>query len=60
MKQQAKTAPILAEYGPACSQLDFAPNTDRWRNYVLRLALKNDSSRVSTAILGDWGSGGMV
>ena len=58
MKQQAEMERMMAEYGPACSQLGFAPNTDLWRDCVLRSASKNGGSRVSTSIFGGWGSGG--
>ncbi|QOY96758.1 hypothetical protein IM543_18840 [Massilia sp. UMI-21] len=60
MKQQAEMERMMAEFGPACTQLGYAANTDLWRNCVLELAAKNDRGRggVSTSIFGGWGSGG--
>jgi hypothetical protein len=59
-KQQAEMERMMAEYGPACSQLGYAVNTDLWRNCVMQLAAKNDSQRgrVSTSIFGSWGGWG--
>lgn len=60
MKQQAEMERMMAEYGPACTQLGYAMNTDPWRNCVLQSAERNGYSRsgVSTSIFGGWGSGG--
>jgi hypothetical protein len=60
MKQQAEVERMMAIYGPACTQLGFAPNTDPWRDCVLQSAARNGDNRsgVSTSIFGGWGSGG--
>ncbi|MFC0251892.1 hypothetical protein [Massilia consociata] len=60
MKQQAEMDRMMAEYGPACTQLGFAANSDPWRNCVVQLAAKNDARRggVSTSVFGNWGSWG--
>jgi len=60
VKQQAEMDRMMAEYGPACTQLGHAANSDPWRNCVLQLATERDGSRggVSTSIFGSWGSGG--
>ena len=59
LQQQAEMERMMAEFGPACTQLGFAANSDPWRNCVVQLAAKNGfRSRVSTSIFGGWGSGG--
>lgn len=60
MKQQAEMERMIAEYGPACTQLGFAMNTDPWRNCVVQLAERDGARRggVSTSIFGGFGSGG--
>ncbi|QNA87512.1 hypothetical protein G4G28_01810 [Massilia sp. Dwa41.01b] len=60
MKQQAEMDRMIAEYGPACSQLGYGMNTDPWRNCVVQLAAKNGDGRgrVSTSIFGSFGSWG--
>jgi hypothetical protein len=60
MKQQAEMERMVAEFGPACTQLGYAPDSDPWRNCVVQLAARNDSGRgsVSTSIFGSWGSWG--
>lgn len=60
MKQQAEMERMMAEFGPACTQLGYAANSDPWRNCVMQLAAKNEGRRggVSTSIFGGWGSGG--
>ena len=60
MKQQAEMDRMMVEYGPACTQLGYAMNSDPWRDCVLQLAVKHEGRRggVSTSIFGGWGSGG--
>ena len=60
LKQQAEMDRMMAEYGPACTQLGHAPNSDPWRNCVLQLAANSGANRggVSTSIFGSWGSFG--
>lgn len=59
MKEQAEMERMMAEYGPACSQLGYAMNSDPWRNCVMQLAARDGKgSGVSTSIFGGWGSGG--
>ena len=59
-KQQAEMNRMVAEYGPACTQLGYSANSDPWRNCVIRLAAKNEVNRpgVSTSIFGSWGKWG--
>ena len=60
LQQQNEMDRMMAEFGPACTQLGHAPNSDLWRNCVLQLAAQNGGSRggVSTSIFGSWGSWG--
>lgn len=60
MKQQAEMDRIMAEYGPACTQLGYAPNSDPWRNCVMQMAERDGRGRggVSTSIFGSFGSWG--
>lgn len=57
--QLAEMERMMAEFGPACSQLGYAMNSDPWRNCVVKLATENSRrGGVSTSIFGGWGSGG--
>lgn len=60
MKQQAEMDRMIAEYGPACTQLGYPANSDPWRNCIVQLAAKNGAGYggVSTSIFGSWGSWG--
>jgi hypothetical protein len=58
LKQQAEMERMMAEFGPACTQLGYAANTDQWRDCVLHSAAKSGRSGVSTSIFGSFGSGG--
>jgi uncharacterized membrane protein YgcG len=59
-KQQAEMDRMIAQYGPACTQLGFQMDTDPWRNCVVQLDAKNNANRgsISTSIFGGWGSSG--
>jgi len=56
LAQQAEVDRMMAEYGPACTQLGHAPNTDPWRDCIIRSA--GPKSGVSTSIGVGVGSGG--
>jgi hypothetical protein len=60
VKQQAEMDRMIAVYGPACTQLGYATNSDPWRNCVVQLAAKNEGNGggVSTSIFGGFGSWG--
>lgn len=58
LAQQAEVERMMAEFGPACSQLGYAVNTDPWRDCVLQAAQRSGRSGVSTSIFGSFGSGG--
>jgi hypothetical protein len=42
---QAEMDHLVMVYGPACSKLGYAPNSDPWRNCVLQLSTKEDIQR---------------
>jgi len=60
MKQQAEMDRMMARYGPACTQLGYAANTDPWRDCIVQSATRDgvNNGGVSTSIFGSWGSGG--
>ncbi len=60
MKQQADMERMMAQYGPACTQLGYAMNSDPWRNCVLQSATRDGGygGGVSTSIFGSFGSWG--
>jgi len=59
-EQQADMQRMVAEYGPACSQLGYAVDSDPWRNCIVQLAAKNEvrQNGVSTSVFGSWGNWG--
>ncbi len=60
LAQQAQVERMMAEYGPACAQVGFTPDTDPWRECILRSVGQDGRARggVSTSIFGGVGSGG--
>lgn len=58
MQQQVEMERMMAEFGPACSQLGYAANSDPWRDCVLQSAQRSGRSGVSTSLFGAFGSGG--
>lgn len=58
--QQAEVQRMMAQYGPACAQMGFTPDTDPWRECILRSAGHDGGARsgISTSIFGGFGSGG--
>ena len=36
---------MVQVYGPACDKLGYQKNTDRWRDCIVSLSLKNEYSR---------------
>ncbi|MGH8856007.1 MAG: hypothetical protein ACREWI_17225, partial [Telluria sp.] len=39
---QAEMAELMAMYGPACSRLGYAANSDPWRECVLQLSTREE------------------
>lgn len=60
VQQQAEMGRMMAEFGPACAQLGYAPESDPWRQCVLQRATASDyqGGGVSTSIFGSWGRWG--
>jgi hypothetical protein len=42
---QAEMDKMMFVYGPACSKLGYATNSDQWRGCVLQLSAKDDMER---------------
>jgi hypothetical protein len=59
-KQQVEMDRMIAEFGPGCSKLGYAVNSDPWRNCIVQLAADKGVRQggVSTSIFGQWGSWG--
>lgn len=45
-RAQADMAELMNIYGPACSQLGYAANTDPWRECVLHLGTREELQRM--------------
>jgi hypothetical protein len=60
LKQQADMERIMAEFGPACTRLGYAPNSDPWRNCVIQLSVRDEIDRYgsSASMYGVWGGRG--
>jgi hypothetical protein len=59
LAQQQEVQRMMAQYGPACTQMGFVPNTDPWRDCILRSAgQEGGRGGVSTSIGLGVGSGG--
>lgn len=41
-QQQAEVEEMIQVYGPACEKLGYKRDDDKWRDCVLRLALKDE------------------
>lgn len=48
-QNEAEAASMMAIYGPACSRLGYALNSDAWRNCVVALSAKDDLRRYGPA-----------
>jgi hypothetical protein len=44
-QKEAQVANMMAMYGPACSRLGYAVNSDPWRNCIVNLSTKDDLQR---------------
>lgn len=54
---QAEIDKMMQIYGPACSKLGYATNSDQWRNCVLQLSAKEDAERYSPHYYAGYGRG---
>ena len=55
-RAQAEMAELMTIYGPACSRLGYAPNSDQWRQCVLQLSTREELRQVGPAYYGGVGS----
>jgi hypothetical protein len=44
-QKEAEAASMIYMYGPACSRLGYALNSDPWRNCIVNLSTKDDLMR---------------
>jgi hypothetical protein len=44
---QAEMGRAMAAYGPACAQLGYRDDSDRWRDCVLQLSARDDLRRYA-------------
>lgn len=58
-RKQAEMAQAMAVYGPACSQLGYAANSDQWRACVLHLDTRAEMERFNNtpSFYGGFGPG---
>ena len=47
-QKQAEMASMMATYGPACSRLGYAVDSDPWRSCILSLSTKDDLQRYGS------------
>jgi hypothetical protein len=61
-RAQAEVEQMMQVFGPACTKLGYAANSDTWRDCVLRLHAIDESERHATYALsygrGYWGAAG--
>ncbi|MGG7603202.1 hypothetical protein [Massilia sp. BKSP1R2A-1] len=55
---QAEMADLMAIYGPACTRLGYAPNSDPWRECVLQLSTRDEVRRYGPSYHGGYGPRG--
>jgi len=48
-QKQAEMANTMAIYGPACSRLGYAVDSDQWRSCILSLSAKDEMQRYGPA-----------
>lgn len=46
-QMQADAERMMVTYGPACSRLGYADNSDPWRNCVIQLSTRDEMQRYS-------------
>jgi hypothetical protein len=56
-QKQAEAENMMQVYGPACSRLGYAVNSDAWRNCIVSLSTKDDLLRYgpSSGYYPGWG-----
>ena len=58
-RAQAEMTQLIAIFGPACTQLGYAANSDPWRECVLHLSTRDELHRLgnNSGAYGAWGPG---
>jgi len=58
-RMQAEMTQLIAIYGPACTQLGYAANSDPWRECVLHLSTREELHQLgnNSGVYGGWGRG---
>ena len=58
-RMQAEMSQLIAIYGPPCTQLGYAGNSDPWRQCVLHLSTREELQRMgsNSSVYGSWGAG---
>ena len=58
-RMQAEMSQLIAIYGPPCTQLGYAGNSDPWRQCVLHLSTREELQRMgsNSGVYGGWGPG---
>lgn len=54
-RMQAEMAEAMTIYGPACSRLGYAQNSDQWRDCVLDLSTREELRHSGPSYYGGWG-----
>ena len=54
-RMQAEMTEQMAIYGPACSRLGYAQNSDQWRSCVLQLSTREELRQTGPSYYGGWG-----
>lgn len=52
---QAEMAELMTIYGPACTRLGYAPNSDPWRTCVLQLSTREELRQNGPSYYGGFG-----
>ena len=54
-RMQAEMAELMTIYGPACSRLGYAQNSDQWRHCVLQLSTREELRHTGPSYYGGFG-----
>ena len=54
---QAEVEQMMVTYGPACSRLGYANESDQWRTCILNLNARDEMQRYDSSYYAGYGSG---
>lgn len=57
VQAQAEVEQMMATYGPACSRLGYANNSDQWRTCILNLNARDEMQRYDSPYYAGYGYG---